>query len=94
MLPLSELFTALTDLFHLRHPVLAKLRSYLTKKGISEEVVGVSWAFHPAEPRERVAELGPDPRVSRPDAFLSLLAASSAAPRGVAAVVRREPGAE
>lgn len=41
ILPLNELFSALTDLLHLRHPVLAQLRGYLSNKGISEEVVGV-----------------------------------------------------
>ena len=40
MLPLSELFSALTDLLHLRHPVLAQRRGYLSHKGISEDAVG------------------------------------------------------
>ena len=40
MLPLSELFSALPDLLHLRHPVLAQLRGYLSHKGISEDAVG------------------------------------------------------
>ena len=42
MLSLTELFTSLTDLLHLRHPVLSQLRAYLAHKGISEEAV---WAL-------------------------------------------------
>ena len=39
ILPLGELFSALTDLLHLRHPVLAQLRGYLSHKGISEDAM-------------------------------------------------------
>ena len=38
-MPLGELFSALTDLLHLRHPVLAQLRGYLSHKGISEDAM-------------------------------------------------------
>ncbi|KAK8828976.1 hypothetical protein WA538_000978, partial [Blastocystis sp. DL] len=39
---LSELFTALTDLLHLRHPVINQLRNYLSHKGINEEAMSRS----------------------------------------------------
>ena len=40
ILPLGELISAVTDLLHVRHSVLSKLRSYLSNKGIKEEGVG------------------------------------------------------
>ena len=40
ILPLSELFSAVTDLLHIRHPVVSHLRNYLAQKGIREDEVG------------------------------------------------------
>ena len=40
ILPLSELFSAVTDLLHIRHPVVSHLRSFLAQKGIREDEVG------------------------------------------------------
>ena len=40
ILPLSELFAAVTDLLHIRHPAVSHLRNYLAQKGISEDEVG------------------------------------------------------
>ena len=43
--PLSELFSAVTDLLHIRHPVVSHLRNFLAQKGIREDEVGSARRF-------------------------------------------------
>ena len=45
ILPLSELFSAVTDLLHIRHPVVSHLRNFLAQKGIREDEVGSARRF-------------------------------------------------
>ena len=95
ILPLSELFSALTDLLHIRHPVVSHLRNYLAQKGIREDEVGAARTRCLVdEPPLAAAVLGADPRLQGAHAVLPRAAAADPAPRGVAAVVRGQPGAE
>ena len=76
---LSELFTALTDLLHLRHPVINQLRNYLSHKGISEEAVAPSLLSYTDVALRRSANVGADPRVSGSHTLLPPAAAAGAA---------------
>ena len=95
ILPLSELFSAVTDLLHIRHPVVSHLRSFLAQKGIREDEVGREGARRLVdEPSFAAAVLGADPRLQGTHALLSRAPAADSAARGVAAIVRGQPGAE
>ena len=94
ILPLSELFAAVTDLLHIRHPAVSHLRNYLAQKGINEDEVPRTLVSFLDDLPHHASFLGADPRLQRTHSLLPRTASAGAATSGIAAILRGQPGAE
>ena len=94
ILPLSELFAAVTDLLHIRHPAVSHLRNYLAQKGINEDEVPRTLVSLLDDLPHHASFLGADPRLQRTHSLLPRTASAGAATSGIAAILRGQPGAE
>ena len=94
ILPLSELFAAVTDLLHIRHPAVSHLRNYLAQKGINEDEVRRRLASLLDDLPHHTSLLGTDPRLQGAHSLLPRTASAGATASGIAAILRRQSGAE